>query len=164
VFAENTWEKKAHRYKKWALGGTVPWIFSIVSIAMVDKNRPLIARDCKISTSQVRVDPGFLLSKKALYLLMCSCVMYSSFDQSSLIKTSGAQKSSSTFVVESIICLDVASQWRVQLLAARSDPIQDSRFQCFCIVRSSFRGSARHKGKRQRLDTNQFSYQFDFVI
>jgi len=45
-----------HRSQKSATQESFPWILRIVSIAGIEENRPMIARDCQVSCAQLSFD------------------------------------------------------------------------------------------------------------
>jgi hypothetical protein len=44
-------------------------------------------------------------------------------------------------MMESTISLNIASQWRIQRLSARSDPVQDGTLQAFGVIGSGARNA-----------------------
>ena len=51
-------QAKTHRYQKCASKKAIPGIFGVVYIPMIQKDRPLVARDCQFPAAQFILSPG----------------------------------------------------------------------------------------------------------
>jgi hypothetical protein len=48
----------AYRYQNGAPKQTIPWVFGIIVIAVIEKNRPLVARNHHFTTTELSLHPN----------------------------------------------------------------------------------------------------------